>query len=78
MIKIENPETFRSNVTNKLSDVLLNEKLATNMERGVYNYSIKQATDKQIIKKWDNIYFVELYKNRLRTIYINLKNDIIT
>ena len=75
MIRIENPDVFRSNVAIKLSEVLLNENLATNMERGVYNYTIKQATDKQIIKKWDNIYFVELYKNRLRTIYINLKND---
>ena len=46
-----------------------------NLERGVFNYAIKEATGKKIIKKWENPYFVQLYIDRLRTITINLRKS---
>ena len=41
----------------------------------LFNYSLKEASSKKLIKKWENGAFVQLYLDRLRTIYINLKND---
>jgi DNA-directed RNA polymerase subunit M/transcription elongation factor TFIIS len=49
------------------------DTLRINMEKGVFNYTIKEATSKKIIKKWDNPYFTQIYIDRLRSIYINLK-----
>ena len=75
--KIENPDTFRSNIRNKLSlffDSKDNIKYGTNLEKGVYNWSVKEATNKRVIKKWDNPLFVQIYLDHLRSIYINLKN----
>jgi DNA-directed RNA polymerase subunit M/transcription elongation factor TFIIS len=75
--KIENPDTFRSNIRNKLSlffDNKDNIKYGTNLEKGVYNWSVKEATNKRVIKKWDNPLFVQIYLDHLRSIYINLKN----
>jgi transcription elongation factor S-II len=75
MRKIENPEEFRNNVINKLKDILKNDKLASNLEKGIFNYSLKHAEKINVVKKWDNNYFVKIYVNRLRTIRSNLKDE---
>jgi len=75
MTKITNPETFRSNIKEKLFDFLQDEKHSTNLEKGIFNYSLKEATTRKVVKKWDNPYFVQLYIDRVRTIYLNFKNQ---
>jgi len=75
MRKIENPTEFRHNVVLNLKQILKNDKIALNLEKGVFNYCLKHANKINIVKKWDNSYFVKLYLNRLRTITINLKNE---
>ena len=72
---IENPTEFRNNISNKLNKILLNEKISVNLEKGIYNYSLEHATKLNVVKKWDNSYFVKIYLDRVRTIYINLKDD---
>jgi len=74
MHKVEKPEEFRNNIRNKIQPILGDEIISTNLEKGVYNFAIKEANNRKIIKKWDNPYFVQLYLDRLRSIYINLKN----
>jgi len=73
--KIENDALFRENVVKKLNDILNNDKHSMNLEKGVYNYSLKEATRRKVIKKWDNPYFVQIYVDHLRSIFLNLKND---
>jgi transcription elongation factor S-II len=73
--KIENPEQFRKNVRVKLAVYFEKEKYAINLEKGVHNWALKEATNKKVVKKWDNPFFVQIYLDRLRSIYINLKND---
>ena len=75
MRSIENPKEFRSNIRNKIEKILLDNTKSINLEIGIYNYALKEATSQKILKKWDNVYFVQLYLDRLRSIYINLKND---
>ena len=72
--KIANPEQFRLNIRGKLNIVLENEKHSSNLEKGIFNYALKEATNRKVVKKWDNPYFVQIYLDRLRSIYINLKN----
>ena len=74
MLKITNPELFRQNIRNKLLPILEDITLATNLETGVYNYAIKEATSHKIVKKWENHHFAQLYIDRMRSIYINLQN----
>lgn len=75
MTEIKNPETFRANICDKLETILGAHTLAINIEKGVFNYAIKESTTRKIIKKWENPYFVQLYVDRLRSIYLNLKNE---
>ena len=73
---IENPDTFRSNICNKLSSFFSeNMKHATNLEKGIYNWALKEATNRKVVKKWDNQFFIQIYLDHLRSIFVNLRND---
>jgi len=89
MFIIYKPTEFRENIIKHISDIIIsqriknteslesvnptNTKLPNNIEKGIYNYSIREATKRQIIRKWENKYFVQLYLDRLKTIVDNLK-----
>ena len=75
--KIDNSELFRANIKNKLDEILKNEKNSSNLEKGIFNYSLKEADQRKIVKKWDNKQFVQIYVDRLRSIMTNLKGEIL-
>jgi transcription elongation factor S-II len=74
MRTIANPETFRCNIRNKLQICLPDESICKNLEKGIYNYCIKESNERQIVKKWDNVYFTHIYLDKLRSVYANLKS----
>jgi transcription elongation factor S-II len=74
MRTVKNPQVFREKVREQLQHYLPGETICKNLEKGIYNYCIQAATERQIVKKWDNIYFTHLYLDKLRSIYANLKN----
>ena len=71
-MSIANPKEFRSKIVKHIDNFVNDSILSTNLEKAVYNYSIKEGTKKKIVKRWDNIHFVQIYKDRLRTIYNNI------
>ena len=85
---IADPETFRTKIRAKLVQLVLhpdkgsegeqgpegpNPTLMGNLEKGVYNYAIREADRRNIVKKWDNPSFVHIYMDRVRSVYHNLK-----
>jgi transcription elongation factor S-II len=75
---VQNPDNFRKNVIQKFETMLDSEKKATNLEKGVYNYAIKEANTRKVVKKWDNPFFCQIYLDRLRSIHFNLgKEDLL-
>ena len=77
IVKVENPESFRNNIRKKLNDILENEKNSINLEKGIFNFALKESDRYKIIKKWDNKKFVQIYVDHLRSIMLNLKGDIL-
>ena len=75
-IKIENADLFRINIRKKIDKILNNEKNSLNLEKGIFNYTLKEADRHKIVKKWDNKYFVQIYLDHLRSILFNLKPEI--
>jgi DNA-directed RNA polymerase subunit M/transcription elongation factor TFIIS len=75
MKTVSNPTSFRENLKNKLNIILENDSTTANVETSIFNYAINEADRRKLIKKWDNPRFIEIYLNRFRSIYINLKND---
>ena len=78
-----NIDAFRANTVKRLEELFqLHDGAAAaklpamcgNLEKGIYNYTIIRATHLNVVKKWDNPFFNQLYKERLRTIVVNLGN----
>jgi DNA-directed RNA polymerase subunit M/transcription elongation factor TFIIS len=71
---IQSPDTFRKQVVLRLKQKFPSECLThvNNIEKSVFNYALKEATLQKIVKKWENPFFVQLYLNRLRSVYLNL------
>ncbi len=75
MQSIENPKSFREGITNQFSKLFMDNKLALNVEVGIFNYTIKEATSKKIVKKWENPAFVRIYMDRLKSVFTNLSTN---
>lgn len=75
MYKVTNPEKFREHISDNLFEIIKNRSIVSNLEKGVYNYSLDSATKKKIVKKWENQYFVQIYLDRVKSIFINLTNE---
>ena len=71
---IENFENFRSNIRKKINKKLNNEKASLNLENGIFNFALKEADNRKIVKKWDNKFFVQIYIDHFKSILNNL-ND---
>lgn len=77
---IQNPDEFRKNITYKLSERLKSscmlsnnyDKMGLNLEKGIYNYCIIESGKRSIVKKWDNEYFIHIYLDKLRSVYLNI------
>ena len=69
---IDNPKEFRENLRKKLNLFIKNDKHSANLEKAVFNYSIKESKNRKIVRKWDNKYFVQIYLDRFRSIYNNI------
>lgn len=67
----------RENVTLLIEAIVQNPSLTANIEKSIYNYSIKEAKQRDITANWSNKYFNQLYKNRARSIWNNLKTNTI-
>ena len=71
---VNDPEDFRQNIVNKLDNIIKDKNISENLEKGIYNYTIKECEEKKLIKKWSNSYFVVIYMQKLKIILINLSN----
>jgi DNA-directed RNA polymerase subunit M/transcription elongation factor TFIIS len=71
--EIKNPSQFRSNVCKQLEKYFTSPQ-STNIEKGVFNWCIKECKNKKIIRKWENPIFVQMYIDHLRSIFYNLQD----
>lgn len=69
---IDNPELFRSNIIGKLNKIIKKKKISVNLEKGIYNWAIKESKTKNVIRKWTNANFVLIYTDKLKALLYNL------
>ena len=69
------PTIFRDNFINKIKTHFELDDLAINIEKSVFNFAIRESNFRQIVKKWKNPQFCELYISRMKTLLTNLKNN---
>ena len=72
MRTVLDPEAFRNKIKETLNECVKDNKISYNLEKGIFNFAIREANEHNVVKKWDNVYFVELYSTRFRTIHQNI------
>jgi len=74
-------EDIRNQIINKFNQLLLNDNFkdsniyAKDIEKGIYNSSLKYADKMGVIKRWDNNLFKKIYLAKIRSVYSNLDKD---
>jgi len=85
-LTINDPTNFRNNIVKKIQSTWAKEKMhsslsgiyhniSVNVEKGIFNFAIREAKIKKIIAKWENPAFVALYISRLRSVVFNLEDN---
>jgi len=67
-------DEIRKNTVKKLNKCVKGIKISRRIERGIYNYCIDYANDKNIKKNWKNQLFYRIYIAKVISIYSNLDN----
>lgn len=74
--EVKDPTTFRQNIRNEINKILDNEVQSRNLEIGILNYCLKEAANRNVKPRtWDNTFFVQIYVDRLWSIYSNIKDN---
>lgn len=69
---VNDPVKFKSNIVKVIENYVDYDKSVL-IEKGIMEYSQNTADSLQIVKSWDNCYFVMIYIDRVKSIYTNLK-----
>lgn len=75
MRKITDPDRFRENLIKTLNSCIHDIELSKELEKYIIEYATKEANTHKIVVRWDNASFIQLYIDRMRSIYTNLVND---
>tara|TARA_B100000035_G_C21028874_1_gene567442 strand:- start:813 stop:1325 length:513 start_codon:yes stop_codon:yes gene_type:complete len=75
MRTIDDPENFRKNIKNVFNKIINSDKTCINLEKAIYNYTLKEASSVKELKKWNNPFFVQIYTNHFKSILINLEKN---
>ena len=75
---VSKPQRFRRDIVKNIDSIIDKPLFSRNLEIGIFNASIQEATTLKVIKKWANPYFVEIYLLHLRSIINNLNSYIIS
>ena len=71
-MKIIDEKAFRNHIRLQFSSFITQQKKIINLEKGIYNRAIQDAKKQKIVRKWDNVNFVQIYLNIYRTLLANL------
>ena len=72
---ISDSTAFRQKMCGKFES-FISESKSKNLEKGIFNYTLTEATRRKVVKKWENPYFVTIYIDRFRTIYANMSTNV--
>ena len=68
-------DDLRIKMVIKLDEIVDDINLSRTIEKGIYNYIIKLSYEKNIVRKWDNPIFKNLYISRILCIYTNINKE---
>lgn len=90
-VTVRDPDVFRSKVQAVLCQEMSRKCLqsssetpvdltrdALNLEKGIFNYSLREADRQKTMKAWDNQQFVSIYVNHWKSVLENLSPPLVS
>ena len=74
MSLVVNSNKFRENIKNVFIQLIGDKKYGDNIERSIFNFSLNKANELNVIKKWENNDFANIYISKFKTLLYNLEN----
>ncbi len=71
---IENVELFRNTIIKTIDKFVNKNMYSINIEKGIYNYSVRKAKKEKIIRRWNNVLFVIIYQEKFFSVFRILKH----
>ena len=68
-------DSIRNKCVHKINEYINNESISRNIEKGIFNYMISYSKENNIIRKWENIIFYNLYFSKIRSICLNVNKN---
>lgn len=65
-------DDIREWTVNKMNTIIKNKTITRQVEKGIYNYSIKKCDEHSIMKRWENPKFKKIYVDKVVSTYVNL------
>lgn len=75
--KVDNPEHFRDTIMNHINKYITESIYAVNIEKSIFNASVRDICEKQIVPTWSNINFITVYIEKFKIVFHNIKNPVI-
>src|SRR5210317_354910 len=75
MRKITDSDSFRNGIIETLNKRINNMDLSKELEKNIVDYATKEALNHKIVVKCENSSYVQLYLDKIRSIYLNLSNE---
>jgi DNA-directed RNA polymerase subunit M/transcription elongation factor TFIIS len=73
---VENDVMFRNSISEELTSHFGIQPPATTLiESYIYEYSVGEANNKKVSINWTNCYFVQIYVDKLRSVFLNIQNN---
>jgi transcription elongation factor S-II len=66
---------IRNKCVHKINEYINNESISRNIEKGIFNYMISYSKENNIIRKWENLIFYNLYFSKIRSICLNVNKN---
>ena len=68
-------DSIRNKCVYKINEYINNESISRNIEKGIFNYMISYSKENNIIRKWENPIFYNLYFSKIRSICLNVNKN---
>jgi transcription elongation factor S-II len=74
---VSNDEVFRQSVCEEILSTLgFNESKSQTIEQEIFRYAVEESNkSKKVFVQWTNSYFVQIYVDKLRSFFLNIKNN---
>jgi DNA-directed RNA polymerase subunit M/transcription elongation factor TFIIS len=72
---VNNEHLFRKSICESIRSLGFDENESNILEENIYKFSLEESKTKNVYVQWSNSYYVQIYVDKLRSFFLNIKNN---